>query len=216
MPRTNVKRRTNGNITKEKILDAAETLFADRGFDAVSLRDITDKADVTLALASYHFGTKEKLYEAVVERRATFLCELRSQRLASLSDEELGNVRKILDAFMHPLFEQVQGRDAHWRDYVRLLSRLGEDDRWLDLLSRCFNSVAREFNEALQKAMPEVEPQSVTRVFTMTLQLMLVTVAQHRRLDTLSDGVLRADDLAAAYECLLQYATSGVESLTPR
>ena len=60
MPRSNVKRRTNGNITKDKILDAAENLFSVRGFDAVSLRDITDKADVTLALASYHFGDQRE------------------------------------------------------------------------------------------------------------------------------------------------------------
>jgi AcrR family transcriptional regulator len=216
MPRTNTRSRTNGNQTKERILDAAEMLFANRGFDAVSLRDITVKAEVTLALASYHFGTKERLFESVVERRATFLCDLRRKRLADLAETELGDVNKILDVFMKPLFEQVQSREKHWGDYVRLLSRLGEDDRWLELLARCFNAVAIEFDMALRHALPQVAPHDVTRAFTMTLQLMLVTVAQHRRLDSLTDGAVRADDLTAAYKFLLQYATAGILNLIPQ
>lgn len=208
-----VRRRVNGNQTKDKILDAAEKLFAERGFDAVSLRDITDEARVTLALSSYHFGTKERLFEVVIERRANVLCDLRRRRLAGLSEKDLTSVEKILDAFMSPIFEQVQGCDKHWRDYIRLLARLGEDDRWLDLLASCFNEIALKFIEALQRALPDVEPLKVTRVFTMTLQLMLVCVAQHRRLDTLSDGQLQASDLKAGYDSLLQYATAGIEGL---
>ena len=55
--------------TKERILDAAERLFADEGFAATSLRQITAEAGVNLAAVNYHFGSKESLLTAVFERR---------------------------------------------------------------------------------------------------------------------------------------------------
>ena len=55
--------------TKERILDVAERLFADRGFAATSTRDITGEASVNLAAVNYHFGSKEALLESVLERR---------------------------------------------------------------------------------------------------------------------------------------------------
>jgi AcrR family transcriptional regulator len=54
--------------TKERILDAAERLFADRGFAATSLRNITGEAGVNLAAVNYHFGSKDALIVAVFER----------------------------------------------------------------------------------------------------------------------------------------------------
>ena len=55
--------------TKERILDVAERLFADRGFPATPLRDITSEAGVNVASVNYHFGSKEALLAAVLERR---------------------------------------------------------------------------------------------------------------------------------------------------
>ena len=53
--------------TKARILDAAERLFADNGYSATSLRDITNEAGVNLAAVNYHFGSKEALLSAVLE-----------------------------------------------------------------------------------------------------------------------------------------------------
>ena len=55
--------------TKERILNVAELLFADRGFPATALRDITSEASVNIASVNYHFGSKEALLAAVLERR---------------------------------------------------------------------------------------------------------------------------------------------------
>ena len=59
--------------TKQKILDAAERLFARKGFHGVSIRDITALANVDVALANYHFGPKKNLLATVIERRAQVL-----------------------------------------------------------------------------------------------------------------------------------------------
>jgi AcrR family transcriptional regulator len=65
--------------TRDRILDAAERLFARKGFHGVSVRDITGAADVDVALANYHFGSKQGLLEAVFLRRAA---DLNAERLA--------------------------------------------------------------------------------------------------------------------------------------
>jgi AcrR family transcriptional regulator len=212
MPKT-AQTRANGNKTKQLILDAAEQLIGDRGFDAVSLRDITEQAGVTLALASYHFGTKQNLFESVVARRASVLCELREANLAALPED--ADVQAVLDAFMSPLFQQVQTGDAGWVSYMQVLSRLTDGDRWLYLLAEHFDATARTFMDRLYKILPTVERSALARAFTMSLQLMLVTVAKHRRLDSLTDNDVQAGDLAAAYAPLLKFTTAGVTTLRP-
>ena len=205
-------KRANGNRTKQKILDAAEALFGERGFDAVSLRDITEAAGVTLALASYHFGTKDRLFEAVVARRADVLCKLRRARLAELATPCAP--RDILDAFMSPIFEQIKtGADDGWASYLRVLPRLGEDERWLDLLAKHFDEVAREFIAALRQSQPDVAPERLERAFLMTIQLMLVTVSRQKRLDRLTESRASAGDLEAAYESLLEFVSAGFMDL---
>ena len=57
---------TSTSVTKAKILDTAEKLFGDKGFDATSLRDITTEAQVNLAAVNYHFHSKESLIDAVI------------------------------------------------------------------------------------------------------------------------------------------------------
>ena len=56
----------NEYSTRERLLDAAGRLFAEKGFDATGIREICEKADANVASVNYHFGDKEKLYEAVV------------------------------------------------------------------------------------------------------------------------------------------------------
>src|SRR6202521_1236810 len=68
---------------KERILDAAERLFARHGFYGISVRDITEEAGVDVALVSYHFGGKRELFTAVFQRRAE---QLNPERLAMVED----------------------------------------------------------------------------------------------------------------------------------
>ncbi len=200
----------NGDQTREKILNAAEALFADNSFDSVSLRDITFKAGVTLALASYHFGSKEALFEGVVARRADVLRAEREARLDALVNAD---VRALLDAFIAPLFEMAHADDPGWRAYLRVLSRLGEQDRWIEIFSRRFDATARKFLEALQRALPAADPGEVARAFLLVLESMLRTVSQHGRLDSLTGGAASARDLTQAYPTLLTFATAGMEAV---
>lgn len=199
--------------TRDKILDAAETLFGERTFDTVSLRDITQKADVTLALASYHFGTKERLFAEIVGRRAHILNQMRRERLASIEAEGRLDTRSIVDAFMHPLFEQMANGSPGWESYLLILAQLGQTNRWLHLLHENFDDTAELFLSKLETALPAVSKPMLMRGFSMVLVAMLQTLSRNRRLDALSGGAVTADDLDAAYDVLLKFVVKGLEGL---
>src|SRR5258708_1544261 len=89
--------------TKDRILDAAEKLFGDNGFEATSLRDITTTAQVNLAAVNYHFQSKDSLIEAVIARRIEPVNRKRLDMLDASGDNP--SVEQILTAYLGPLFE---------------------------------------------------------------------------------------------------------------
>ena len=72
--------------TKERILGAAEELFAQHGFAGTSLRQVTSRADVNIAAVNYHFGSKENLVNEVFRRR---MDEMSERRLAQVHRDRL-------------------------------------------------------------------------------------------------------------------------------
>src|SRR5271157_4799471 len=94
--------------TKEKILDAAERLFADHGFASTSLRQITAEAGVNLAAVNYHFHSKEALLSAVLERKVRPVnvrrIELLDQALRE-TGQSRPSLKKVIRAFIQPVFE---------------------------------------------------------------------------------------------------------------
>lgn len=205
--------RANGDATRERILDAAEALFGERTFDTVSLRDITQKAGVTLALASYHFGSKEALFAETVARRAAILNQMRRERLGKVDPG--GSTETILDAFMRPLFDQMRRGDAGWQSYLLIISKLAQGNRWLNLLRDHFDDTALLFLDRLAKALPDLPRPLLLRGFALALDCMLQTLSKNRRIDSLSAGKVSADDLQPAYAVLLRFAVAGLEGLRP-
>jgi len=199
--------------TRDKILDAAEYLFGERTFDTVSLRDITRRANVTLALASYHFGTKERLCAEVVHRRAEVLNQMRRARLSELEASGAITTAAIIDAFMHPLFEMMTSGDEGWESYVMLLTKLGQTNRWLELVRENFDETAWIFLAQLRKTLPDLSEPDLIRGFALAIAAMLNTLGRNRRVDTISAGTISSSDLAASYDVLVRFVVKGLEGL---
>jgi len=91
----------NAEATRKRLLDAAEAMFADRGYNAVSMRDIARHANVNLAAAGYHFGSKENLFIESIMRQ---MRPLNEQRLAALDVLEARTspptLAEVLDVFV--------------------------------------------------------------------------------------------------------------------
>src|SRR3546814_10370396 len=98
--------------TKDRILGAAEELFAQHGFSGTSLRQVTSRADVNIAAVNYHFGSKENLVTEVFRRR---MDEMSAQRLAQLrqaQEQAPGELEPILAAFVEPALALAQDRKS--------------------------------------------------------------------------------------------------------
>jgi AcrR family transcriptional regulator len=208
--------RANGDQTKEKILDAAEELFGAQSFDTVSLRDITNHADVTLALASYHFGTKDNLFSAVVARRAAMLNAMRMTMLNDLDAAGVKDPGAYIDAFLRPFVTQALSGDAGWKSYVDLISGLAMTNRWNDMVRDYFDETANLCISKLRTCLPDHSDEALYRGFAFALHLGLQIVSQNRRVDSLSGGRYSGTELEASYAAALRFITAGMLGMAAR
>jgi AcrR family transcriptional regulator len=176
--------------TKDRILDAAERLFARDGFEATSLRAITAEAQVNLAAVNYHFQSKDALVQAVIGRR---MGPVTAQRLALLDayETESGGaplpLEKILDAFLRPIMEMV---GSHVREIVPLIGRLyTEPGDFADrLYKQQFEMLAKRFVPAFRRALPELTPEELFWRLHFSIGAMSHTLAASKMLELMSAG----------------------------
>jgi len=173
--------------TKTRLLDAAEELVANKGFDATSLRAITTAAGVNLAAANYHFGSKEALVAAVFKRRVEPVNRQRLERLTAL-EAEYGDspvpLPSILDAFLAPAFRYLagtRGAETLLRLHGRLHAEPGEC--WFAIFLELFREVAERYTAALGKALPALPRDEVVWRFQFMLGMLVYTMSQLRQIE---------------------------------
>lgn len=199
--------------TSQRILDAAEALFAERGYDGVSTRAITDLAGVRLNLLSYHFGTKEKLFQAVIDRRLELIVERRAEALARLREAgQAMSVGDILRAFIHPYYELSHG-DRGWLNYARLIATVRQSERDYQTLDEYMQKTVSVFMQALHDALPGVSEKTVRAGFYYAITLMMASFTGVNRIEGLVEGTRSLKALERAYQPLIIYAEAGILAL---
>jgi AcrR family transcriptional regulator len=200
--------------TAERILDAAEALFAERGYDAVSVRAITDLAEVRLNLLSYHFKSKEGLYEAVIDRRLNVLNAKRRELLAAAeADGRIPDVATLLEIFIRPYIDLAVNGGAGWLAYTRIIAQICQADRFSPLLEQHMQETLRLFLDRFARVLPRVERGRLVQAFYFTIALMVSTFAGVGRIDALTAGALDEDSLDAALEPLLAFTLAGFSAM---
>jgi AcrR family transcriptional regulator len=151
-----------GRDTRERVLAAAERLFATRGIDAVSVRDITEAAGANLAAVNYHFGSKHGLIDAVVQRRADQLGQRRSELLDELESSGTVELRSVIGAMVLPTAELIAA-DPSGRFYVSFLAALDDHPELMPVLD-VFDASTERYLCVLARATPGMsEPDRVLR-----------------------------------------------------
>lgn len=208
---------SRSQVTRDRILDAAEHLFAGRGFHGCSIRDITGEAGVDLALANYHFGSKQGLLEAVIARRAE---DLNGERLARL-ERVLASTRgrrppleAIIDAFTHPLLDRSSRGSPGWKSYFALIAEVNNSPEFGGLLmSRHFDPVVQRFIETIRLALPDAHDRDVYWAYHFLSGALTLTFAETGRIDKLSGGACESSDLDSVHERLVPYCAAGFRAL---
>src|SRR6185437_320586 len=122
MPASSLRTVKPPHETRTRILDAAEELFMQHGFEGTSMRLLTAKAGVNLAAVNYHFGSKHALVEAVFRRR---LDPMNAARISALEElERQGHPLTpdaIIRAFVAPSLRLIEDAKGGGRNFIRLL-----------------------------------------------------------------------------------------------
>ena len=203
--------------TKQRILDAAEHLFARDGYHATSLRGITTTADANLAAVNYHFGSKEALLEAVIVRRLDPLNEIRRGQLEALLQKaelarELPSCREVLRAFVEPTLRlRQQGSEAE--DFIALIGRTLAEPRGIamSIFLRHMQPLLQRIFQALALSLPALTEQDLFWRMHFTMGCLSHIMRCHERYSMVPENVnidLPVDELI---EQFLDFTTAGME-----
>ncbi|RLQ23441.1 TetR family transcriptional regulator [Seongchinamella sediminis] len=204
----------------ERILDVAEELFALHGYDGVTLRQIATGAGVDVALASYHFGKKMDLFNAVFQRRAGQLNESRLSALRQCQ-EQAGSkgptVEQIIEAFLRPLEIAQETGDEGWTNYLALIAYINNSPYWGEkMMSKLFDKLVLEFIDALRAALPGARDEDLYWCYHNLSGALTLTLAQTGRIDKLSGGKCRSSDFQAAYDHMIPFTAAGFRKVCGR
>jgi AcrR family transcriptional regulator len=204
-----------GAQTRARILDAAELLFAERGFNGVALRDITEAAAVENALASYHFKTKDRLFTEVVLRRSE---EHRQDLMASLgaalrmSAPNPPSNRALVRAYAAPALEKIT-RGQGWAAYIKItvgIQNLDRDDPASTLTNSIYDETIKQFVAAFVAANGTVARDRVYFALYFLHGALIHILSQGRTFERLIDDGPRFQDRDLILEELAEFFSGGL------
>jgi AcrR family transcriptional regulator len=210
----NLRRAMRGPDTKTTILDAAEALFAEHGYDKTSLRELTRRAGVNLAAVNYHFGGKEKLAMAVLARTIGPINAERTRRLDALPGG--AGLADVVRAFVEPTFPTTAncpaGHIAPARDFCRMFGRMMVDQPAFlrTFLVEQFGALGRRFVARLRHGLPRHDAATVWWRMHFMAGAMAHTLHSADGLAHLTGGLCFADDVDAVVEQLVAFAAAGI------
>ncbi len=206
--------------TRQRILDAAESLFMEHGFEATTLRRITGHAGVNLAAVNYHFGSKEALIQELFRRRLTWLNE---QRLAALDrlEADAGGApvkpSRILEAFFGVAVTMAADRAGGGHTFMRLLGRTYTEPSAFvrSFLAEEYSEAISRFKRALVRALPGVPSDEIFWRFHFMLGAMAYAISGADALNIIAEKPLDESDGGALYARLMSFLIGGLRAPLP-
>lgn len=204
--------------TAGRVLSAAESLFATKGLEKSSLRELTARAGVNLAAVNYHFGSKEGLAEAVFERLAG---RINDRRLADLeaclaqarSEQRLPRLDDILSIFIQPYLEPDEQSGGLLLARFILQHRLQPSPLTKRIIRKHFDPLARRCVEALALACPDVDPLEFYWRYIFMIGAVVLTVtdsSNDNRVRGLSKGKFDARNRDELRRALMRFLHGGM------
>ena len=201
--------------TKARILDTAEQLFAEHGYEGTSLRVLTARAGVNLAAVHYHFGSKQGLFRAVFARRIAPINAERLARLAVLEargSERPPSSEELLEAFLAPAVRLMSEGESGQR-FLQLVGRMrsatGES---AEGMREIFREVEARYAPAFLGAAPHLSMKDLFwRVF-FVIGAMCHTLADPQRMRVTTGGLCDATDHDEYLRQLVAFAAAGLRA----
>lgn len=200
----------------ERVLDAAEELFALHGFDGVTMRQIAKLAQVDVALPNYHFGSKQGLFDAVFHRRAALFNAARAAELdkvAAAAGDAPPPLEAVIAAFLMPIAEAQLQSDPGWRNYCRLVAQVNSSPVWVRMMTEHYDELIRKFVNLVARALPGTSLTDLYWGYHFLSGALSLSMADTGRIQHLSDGLCRSDDYETLYRHMVQFFANGFRGI---
>ena len=202
--------------TKTRILDAAELLFMEHGYEATSLRQLTAAAGVNLASVNYHFGSKDVLFQAVLTRRLDPMNQERIALLEKLERDAGGKpiaCEKILFAMLIPALKLARDEQRGGKHFLKVLGRAYADPAPFirQFLSAQYAEMIARYKEAFLRALPHLSKQELTWRLHFVMGALSYTLAGTDALRMLSQ-VASTDNEELMLQRLAPFLVAGLKA----
>ncbi len=210
--------KANSNTNKgvrDRLLDAAEELFCEHGFEGASIRDIAASADCNIASVNYYFGGKEKLYEEVWRRH---LITMRDARIASIDNvmsQEKGKpqleilLRSFAEAFIGPLVDESRARRLSKLWAREMIDQHLPANMFMDDI---ITPTLTAMGTALVKACPDLEEPKVPFVVFSVVGQLIHVIRIKAMFEQDDDTGLPMFDLAKAIDHIVEFSAAGIRA----
>jgi AcrR family transcriptional regulator len=212
------RKNTDPLDTKEKVLDAAEYLFARDGYRGTSLRAITGKAGVNLAAVNYHFGSKKILVEEVIKRRIVPLNNIRKKRLeeirkASVQKKKKPDIRAVLAAFIEPtlFFKESNPEAEHFFTFIGR-SMSDPDDTVRNVFIRYIKPLFELMFETVCKALPGHPPEVLFWRLHYTIGALFHTMHVCGHMNHEFKNMKTDTDAQSLIDMIIPFVTAGMKA----
>ncbi len=203
------KKRSDGERTRKTILLVAERLFAEIGYDGVSIRKITSESNVELSAVNYHFKSKQNLFLAVMAMRVDSMNSKRLMMLESVkpNGDVEAYLKDLLKAFCQPFTEP--GDELTY--YRRLLALVINSKRWQTaVFHRHYDPIVGLLIEKINERLTFGDSADAYWYISFFLGALANAFAETDRVDRLSDGLCNSSNLELVSTKLIEFTVGGL------
>jgi AcrR family transcriptional regulator len=207
----------SGDDARQRLLETSEKLFAEKGFDGVSVRDITSLAGCNVASINYHFGGKDKLYVEIMKGRMVALREIRVGSIAEVMGKEGTTLEDLLRAFswafIDPLVDEARGGQIMKLMMREMLDPHLPAEMFCD---EVIKPVMGAMIEALTKVCPSIEVNQVMLCIHSLIAQLLHTVHVNGMLAKMESGECEHPSLEGFVEHIVKFTAIGIRGIADR
>lgn len=213
-----MKRNESHHDTATEVRRAAEALFSERGFAAVSLREIAREAGVAVSSVLYHYDNKLALLQAIYDLHTR---PINARRLELLGEarqipDYAMRLRAILRAYLLPTFsfaaDGAAGGGARFTRMRAVLSAEGDQEA-RRIIAQSFDDTTRAFLDAMAECLPGADRRQIVWRAQFLLGALYYTLINPERIDRLSDGATSGADHETAINELVESAHASLRAL---
>ncbi len=205
--------------TQERIVESAEGIFAEKGFAAMTLREVTERAGVNLAAVNYHFGSKEGLVTEIFRRRIEPINRGRMELLEAKLEETKGeplSLRSLYEVMLMPLAEALMPEGCFDELFLGIITQsLVEPSEFLQQAHHNFvKDIAERFGLELRRSLriPGMSEEEMAWRMYFSLSTILGALIQHKRIGTCFPTIPDATDVKGFTRHLIRYICGGMEA----